>query len=587
MGNRPVFQLVYVVETQQYSKKPQCTTSTTTTTTTTTTAATAAAIVTTPCNTTDSRDARVDGSLPEYPSRSTPSATVLTTTIAMTAAPIVTSLPPSLLMETATSPMTVPTSTELVHANLFGNHDQQGSSASSSTAPLPVYHNEQTVHPYHHQHSSTTETGMAVQPEYSQLLESAMTPQCEINSELLNTHNDSKQQAIYYALYPSVAIDALACPLCFHVPNRAKLLPCCQYMICGPCARLWLHPSHSPRSLSYDPRTQPLQPSPPPPSCPFCRAVVSTEMALSGLPDATATQQVLDWMDVLCPYSNHGCSWVGPRRDILVHMKKKCIIGVDPETGTPALGALDIADFCLEETWIPHGIPIPTTSSPSLHPSLASVSVDPIATSWHDVATDVLSTERGGDRLTLSSTFLRHGSNSSRPSRSNDTMSLRSSGSNSSGNDIEAGNEAETASERHSLMGNAMLRASTTQRVLHALRSVHSSITRVAFPAHRLSHHSSHDDIDHSSDDLLRGSTDRDATGGVMQVLPSLAGDPSYNGTGMTINMSAREQTHPVLDTVPWVPRGMQRCWKSIFVGVLALGIFILALMVRRDISAY
>ncbi|KAH9254287.1 hypothetical protein BASA81_007677 [Batrachochytrium salamandrivorans] len=105
-------------------------------------------------------------------------------------------------------------------------------------------------------------------------------------------------------------------------------------------------------------------------------------MALSGLPDATATQQVLDWMDVLCPYSNHGCSWVGPRRDILVHMKKKCIIGVDPETGTPALGALDIADFCLEETWIPHGIPIPTTSSPSLHaPSLASVSVDPIATS--------------------------------------------------------------------------------------------------------------------------------------------------------------------------------------------------------------
>ncbi|KAH9277325.1 hypothetical protein BASA83_000192 [Batrachochytrium salamandrivorans] len=263
---------------------------------------------------------------------------------------------------------------------------------------------------------------MAVQPEYSQLLESAMTPQCEINSELLNTHNDSKQQAIYYALYPSVAIDALACPLCFHVPNRAKLLPCCQYMICGPCARLWLHPSHSPRSLSYDPRTQPLQPSPPPPSCPFCRAVVSTEMALSGLPDATATQQ-------------------------------KCIIGVDPETGTPG-----------------------------------------------------------------SSPFLHH---------------------------------------------------------------------RVAFPAHRLSHHSSHDDIDHSSDDLLRGSTDRDATGGVMQVLPSLAGDSSYNGTGMTINMSAREQTHPVLDTVPWVPRGMQRCWKSIFVGVLALGIFILALMVRRDISAY
>ncbi|KAH9277324.1 hypothetical protein BASA83_000191 [Batrachochytrium salamandrivorans] len=50
-----MFQLVYVVETQQYSKKPQCTTSTTTTTTT---AAAAAAIVTTPCNTTDSRDAR-------------------------------------------------------------------------------------------------------------------------------------------------------------------------------------------------------------------------------------------------------------------------------------------------------------------------------------------------------------------------------------------------------------------------------------------------------------------------------------------------------------------------------------------------
>ncbi|KAJ8330420.1 hypothetical protein QVD99_007757 [Batrachochytrium dendrobatidis] len=152
-------------------------------------------------------------------------------------------------------------------------------------------------------------------------------------------------KSAFYALYPALAIESLSCPLCFHIPNRAKRFPCCNYIICSPCARQWLRPSRSIASQSLS------DSAPPQSSCPFCRSEVSMSMAMNGLPDAVGMQMVLDGMDILCPYSDHGCGWIGERRDILLHIRSNCIIAVDPETGTPTPGTLDISEFCLEAQW--------------------------------------------------------------------------------------------------------------------------------------------------------------------------------------------------------------------------------------------
>ncbi|OAJ44787.1 hypothetical protein BDEG_27982 [Batrachochytrium dendrobatidis JEL423] len=111
-------------------------------------------------------------------------------------------------------------------------------------------------------------------------------------------------KSAFYALYPALAIESLSCPLCFHIPNRAKRFPCCNYIICSPCARQWLRPSRSIASQSLS------DSAPPQSSCPFCRSEVSMSMAMNGLPDA-----------------------------------------IDPETGTPTPGTLDISEFCLEAQW--------------------------------------------------------------------------------------------------------------------------------------------------------------------------------------------------------------------------------------------
>ncbi|EGF77085.1 hypothetical protein BATDEDRAFT_30781 [Batrachochytrium dendrobatidis JAM81] len=116
-------------------------------------------------------------------------------------------------------------------------------------------------------------------------------------------------KSAFYALYPALAIESLSCPLCFHIPNRAKRFPCCNYIICSPCARQWLRPSRSIASQSLS------DSAPPQSSCPFCRSEVSMSMAMNGLPDAVGMQMA------------------------------------NPETGTPTPGTLDISEFCLEAQW--------------------------------------------------------------------------------------------------------------------------------------------------------------------------------------------------------------------------------------------
>ncbi|KAI8852436.1 hypothetical protein BC829DRAFT_385114 [Chytridium lagenaria] len=123
--------------------------------------------------------------------------------------------------------------------------------------------------------------------------------------------------------------DLEQCPLCFYIPNRAKLLTCCNdRLICSLCARSWLRKSDT---------------------CPFCRSYIPYTVRKHGLPDSDL-QNVIDGLDVVCPYADGGCSWIGVRRDVKAHLKE-CVVAIDPETGHPAPGLLRISDFCLDEKW--------------------------------------------------------------------------------------------------------------------------------------------------------------------------------------------------------------------------------------------
>ncbi|KAL2920387.1 hypothetical protein HK105_200460 [Polyrhizophydium stewartii] len=51
-------------------------------------------------------------------------------------------------------------------------------------------------------------------------------------------------------------------------------------------------------------------------------------LARSGLPDSVEYQAVLDHLDVLCPYADNGCPWLGRRSDVLAHIRSECIIAV-------------------------------------------------------------------------------------------------------------------------------------------------------------------------------------------------------------------------------------------------------------------
>ncbi|KAJ3103297.1 hypothetical protein HDU97_010286, partial [Phlyctochytrium planicorne] len=125
--------------------------------------------------------------------------------------------------------------------------------------------------------------------------------------------------------------DIDSCPLCFHIPNRAKLLTCCNNrVVCSLCIRSWLNKSDT---------------------CPFCRSYIAYPLRKNGLPDASEQQAVLDKLDVVCPYSDGGCPWVGERRDLVVHLREECVVAFDPETGEPTHGLIPIPDFCLEAVW--------------------------------------------------------------------------------------------------------------------------------------------------------------------------------------------------------------------------------------------
>ncbi|KAJ3214130.1 hypothetical protein HDU67_002041 [Dinochytrium kinnereticum] len=114
-------------------------------------------------------------------------------------------------------------------------------------------------------------------------------------------------------------------------PSLNQLLECCgKRVVCSLCARSWLRKSDS---------------------CPFCRAHIAYPLRKYGLPDAVELQAVLDTLDVLCPYADGGCSWIGARKDLKEHIVKDCVVAVDPETREPAPGLIRISEFCLDKKW--------------------------------------------------------------------------------------------------------------------------------------------------------------------------------------------------------------------------------------------
>jgi hypothetical protein len=100
------------------------------------------------------------------------------------------------------------------------------------------------------------------------------------------------------------AIDeSLFCTICSNLPNRSKKLPCCVAAICSLCAKKWLRFNSS---------------------CPFCRADIDQSAIAHGLPDNDAHEQVLREMLVVCPCSRIGCEWIGQRKFLYKHLKKRC-----------------------------------------------------------------------------------------------------------------------------------------------------------------------------------------------------------------------------------------------------------------------
>ncbi|KAI9364865.1 hypothetical protein DFJ73DRAFT_353570 [Zopfochytrium polystomum] len=118
------------------------------------------------------------------------------------------------------------------------------------------------------------------------------------------------------------------CPLCFNIPNRAKLLTCCgNRIICSICARNWLQ-KHK--------------------TCPFCRTRIRASKRATGLEDAVAQQTLINELDVICPYEDAGCDWIGLRKNVKQHLVEDCVVAFDRETGERAAGTLPIAEFALD-----------------------------------------------------------------------------------------------------------------------------------------------------------------------------------------------------------------------------------------------
>ncbi|KAI8800897.1 hypothetical protein BJ742DRAFT_48554 [Cladochytrium replicatum] len=165
--------------------------------------------------------------------------------------------------------------------------------------------------------------------------------------------------------YAIEAIDGLdesdlACPLCFHLPNRAKRLPCCNATICLTCAKTFLasrlaaevsKTTSTPDSLESEPR------------CPFCAQSVvkcianptTTNLKFASrnsssnllptlsikpsvdasgskktvhisltLSDDDVAQTILNDLECHCLYRKAGCQWIGKRSDIDSHLTKSC-----------------------------------------------------------------------------------------------------------------------------------------------------------------------------------------------------------------------------------------------------------------------
>ena len=103
----------------------------------------------------------------------------------------------------------------------------------------------------------------------------------------------------------SSLVETLICPLCCHIPNRAKVLPCCSKHICSLCGINWFKTKSS---------------------CPYCRAELLRDHIFNGLPDAQNIQEKIDELNVFCPFFDDGCDWVNRRSGLISHLEKDCRI---------------------------------------------------------------------------------------------------------------------------------------------------------------------------------------------------------------------------------------------------------------------
>jgi hypothetical protein len=121
--------------------------------------------------------------------------------------------------------------------------------------------------------------------------------------------------------------DSSKCSICFNFPNRAKLLDCCNNLICSLCAKDWFRTKDT---------------------CPFCRAIISSELLENGLKDHKI-QERLQQMNVACPMRTYEipCEWEGQRSSIRNHLRNEC----DVFKVVKEQERVKLSDFALSSKW--------------------------------------------------------------------------------------------------------------------------------------------------------------------------------------------------------------------------------------------
>ncbi|KAJ3332840.1 Transcriptional regulatory protein sin3 [Blyttiomyces sp. JEL0837] len=216
---------------------------------------------------------------------------------------------------------------------------------SDPTNPFKLTTPETDGVPVGVQSSSSMVRAVADVASSTSTLNEPLSPADDANTEVDNDNDDEDDDGVDDGNDGYLDVGSTApgrpkpqveyCPVCFNIPNRAKLLTCCgisgNRMICSLCSRDWFK-KHK--------------------TCPFCRKHIHRNLREHGLPDDKEAQSVIDDLEVLCPYVEEGCGWIGKRIDLIPHLKG-CVIAIDPETGDRTPGSLPYADFALEEKWEP------------------------------------------------------------------------------------------------------------------------------------------------------------------------------------------------------------------------------------------